>query len=241
MILPPWTRVLWSPEEACMLQAYKCFGAVQWHLLPFGSGTPKSYHFEPVGFQNALLLENDSTHGMSWGQATQLIHGLQIQTDGFLEESMFSLLASWQGQQKAWETRLKSVASTLLSVIEPTNVLMLCGLLLKSWDILSLQEFCGSLLDFSWGLLRVCLARRNELGPESGQALGSCDTSILNFCLRGSQFSLIGEMCQAIITILGWCNFESLGKSLLDHLQLCQHCPAEQQALGICLSSNTLQ
>lgn len=54
------------------------------------------------------------------------------------------------------------------------------------------------------------------MGPESRQALGNCDTSILNFCLRGSQLSWLGEKCQAVITVLGWCIFESLCKYLLD-------------------------
>lgn len=108
--------------------------------------------------------------------------------------------------------------SPLLDRAYPSAILMLHGLLLKSWDILSLQEFCGSLLEFLWSVLRVCLPRKKEVGQESRQALGNCDTSILNFCLRWITLSLLGEMCQAIIRVLGWCSFESLCKSLLDRL-----------------------
>lgn len=139
--------------------------------------------------------------------------------DRWVPGGVTALLAPWQGQQKpCHETRLKSVVSgsPLLDRAYLSGILMLGGVLLKSWIILILQEFCGSLLEFSWSLLRIYLAGRNELGPESRQTLGHCDTSILNFCLWGSQWSWLGEKCQAVITVLGWCSFESLCKSLLD-------------------------
>lgn len=61
-----------------------------------------------------------------------------------------------------------------------------------------------------WNLLRACLSSKKEPGNESKRALWNCDISILNFYLRGSQFSLLVEMSQAVITILEWYSFKSV-------------------------------
>lgn len=49
--------------------------------------------------------------------------------------------------------------------------------------------------------MRPCLASRKEPDTESIKTLWNCDTSVLNFYLRESEFSLLGKTCQAVISV----------------------------------------
>lgn len=46
------------------------------------------------------------------------------------------------------QIKITAVSTSLLDRAYPSDILMLCGVLLKSWDILSLQEICGRPLEF---------------------------------------------------------------------------------------------